>query len=129
MLNTKIMALFLRFTYNPDLDIERGASFHATDYREADITKKELAEILGCNTGDIESVNGMLVYMLNGLCGYELDAETIEEAIEEIEEGDWQFSGIGDPVIFKGVASSDSVEVPDGDLFHPQAILKILGNT
>lgn len=51
------MAYFLRYTENPENDLERQCSYHYDD-----------------------DGNG---YELDGLCAFELKSETLEEAIEE----------------------------------------------
>lgn len=56
----KIMAFFLRFTTNANADLERGVSSHHAN--EATYNEE-----------------------LSGLCGFELESETIQEAIEEVE--------------------------------------------
>jgi hypothetical protein len=94
------MNYFLRFTDNPNSDLERGTSIHASDDGE--------------NT------------ILDGLCGYLLEAESLEEAIEEAKDGQWQFDFVGTPVIFKGKYSQESNLVPDGDLFIPISIEAVL---
>lgn len=89
---------FLRFTDTAEGDLERGTSINASDEGNHEI--------------------------LDGLCGYLLESETIEEAIEEVENGVYQFSFVGRPVIFKGVYSQDSSKVADGDCFNPISIEK-----
>lgn len=63
------MKYFIRFTDTPKFDLERGVSYHLSDV-EAD--GYEYNEHFGCYAQD-----------LGGLCAYELEAETEEEAIEE----------------------------------------------
>jgi hypothetical protein len=89
------MAFFLRYTQTPQLDLEIGVSGHYNDEGE----KEEL----------------------DGLCGFELEAETIEEAIEEAQlhnEGIvYNFKSMGDiAYIFEGKFLDF---VPDGHVFEP----------
>lgn len=91
------MELFLRFTDTANEDIERGTSIHASDDDNHEI--------------------------LNGLCGYALESTNIEDAIDEIKDGLWQFSFVGKAVLFEGVYSQESDNVPDGDLFTPIKII------
>lgn len=87
---------FLRFTDTAKEDLERGTSINASDDNNNEI--------------------------LNGLCGYLLEANNLEDAIKEANEGIYQFSFVGKPVIFKGIYSDDSNKVADGDLFIPISI-------
>ncbi len=99
------MAFFLRFTTDANADLERGVSFHHAN-----------------ETLDNEE--------LSGLCGFELEAETIEEAIEEVESnysslhhggGVYNTAAFGkDWAIFSG-KYLDSV--PDGHVFLASKIV------
>ena len=124
------MAFFVRFTTNAKLDLERGQSFHSTGFKKGEIKKKRLAEMLDCDKGDIEVIDGLYVQLLEGLCGFELEAETLEEAIEEVEEAleepkspFHQYSQLRVVAIFKGELTNS--DVPDGDNFRPVSIEKI----
>lgn len=114
------MEYFLRFTETAKKDLNRGTSIHATGYDKSMCTKKEISELMNCEVSDIKVVGGLYVQVLNGLCGYLLQAETIEEAIEEVSENKYQFEFVGNPVIFKGKYQEN--DVPDGDLFIPLSI-------
>ena len=115
------MKYFLRYTNTANEDLERGTSVNASDLDVNEISKEYAASMFGCDEEMIEEVNECWFQILNGICGYELEAETIEEAIEEasIEK---QFAFVGKPVIFKGRYASDSDYVADGDLFIPISI-------
>lgn len=120
---------FVRFTTNANKDLERGQSFHATDFAKGEIKKSRLAEMMGCEKDDIKIIDKRFVQMLDGLCGFELEAETLEEAIEEVEDSlnihnspFHQYSSIGGFAIFKGKLSSSDFQVPDGDLFIPFSV-------
>lgn len=126
------MAFFVRFTTNAKLDLERGKSFHCTPFSEGEISIEKLAASIDCDEDDIEVVDGLYVQMLEGLCGFKLDAKTLNEAIEETKEGVedkrssfQQYSPqTGSIAIFKGIETD--ADVPDGDNFIPLSIEKIL---
>ena len=120
------MSYFLRFTNTPEADLERGTSLHLSDFRKGEIKKSKLAEMFGCEKSDIVVYEGLLCQSLDGLCGYELEADNLGDAIDEVNEGKFQFADIGKAVIYKGVTSSDTDMIPDGDLFTPISIEKIL---
>lgn len=120
------MAYFLRFTNTAQKDLQRGTSLHFSDLQASAVSKSRAAELFGCETSELKKVNGVWCQVLDGLCGYQLQASTIEEAIEEVEEGGYQFDFVGRPVIFSGKYSQNSDLVPDGDLFHAFSIAKEL---
>lgn len=120
------MAYFLRFTETAQNDLERGTSIHASDLTIESYKKEEAAEILGCDIDSIGEFNGCHCHVLDGICGYTLNAETLEEAVEEVEGKSWQFEFVGKAVIFTGRYSNDSDLIPDGDLFIPYTIEKEL---
>ncbi len=65
----------------------------------------------------------MYAEVIDGLNGYKLDAETLSDAIEEIEEGKYQFDDVGRPVIYVGRYSErGSDQTADGDAFYPVRI-------
>ncbi len=117
---------YLRFTNTAQEDLERGTSLNMSSLKSTDYSKEDAASLFGCEEDDIDEVDGLWVQVLNGLCGYELEAETSEEAIEEFEDrqSEYQFKFVGKPVIFKGVYASDADYVADGDLFTPISIVK-----
>jgi hypothetical protein len=118
------MAYFLRFTDTAKQDLERGTSIHASDLSIDDFSKEQVAEIFECDVDNVGIFDESYCQILDGICGYSLSAETLEEAIEEIEENDYQFKFVGKAVIFKGRYSNDSDLIPDGDLFVPHSIEK-----
>jgi len=112
---------FLRFTNTAKEDLQRATSLHHSGL-DTSFDKQSVADMFGCDVEDVEIVDGLYVQVLNGLCGYMLESETLEEAIEEISDRNYQFSEIGKAVIFEGKYSSDSDFIPDGDLFIPKKI-------
>lgn len=117
------MAYFLRFTNTANQDLERGTSVNWSDYKVGTIKPKKVAELFGCDEDNIGEFEGNYCQVLNGLCGYELEANTLEEAIEEVEDNAYQFSYVGKAVIFSGKYSNDANFVADGDLFIPFKIV------
>lgn len=120
------MAYFLRFTETAQNDLERGTSIHASDLSINDFTPEQAAESFGCDVDSVGEFNGCYCQILDGICGYTLNAETLEEAIEEVEGNSYQFEFVGKAVIFTGRYSNDSDLIPDGDLFVPYSIAKEL---
>ena len=114
------MTYFLRFTETAEADMERNQSVHATD--SASIA--EAVEWHGGDTDDYVIIeSGLVCQKIEGLCGFELDAENLEDAMAEIENGDW---GIYDAdnmswAIFDG-EDADS-DLPDGDTFVAISII------
>ena len=113
------MSYFLRYTDTATEDLERSTSINASDFCGS---IEEAAAMFGCEVDMIELINGSYCQVLNGLCGYELSAESLEDAIEEVNESSKQFAFVGRPVIFSGRYSSDSNYVADGDCFIPYKI-------
>lgn len=117
---------FLRFTETAQNDLERGTSIHASDLSSKDFTAQQAAEIFGCDVDMVGEFNGTHCQILDGICGYMLQAETLEEAIEEVRDNSYQFEFVGSAVIFTGRYSNDSDLIPDGDLFVPWTIEVVL---
>ena len=113
------MSYFLRYTNIANEDLERGTSINASDFQGS---IEDAAEMFGCDVDMIKMINGSYCQVLNGLCGYELSAESLEDAIEEVNESNKQFAFVGRPVIFAGRYSSDSNYVADGECFIPYNI-------
>ena len=117
------MAYFLRFTNTAQHDLDRGTSIHASDLSINDFSTKQAAEIFGCDIDSVGEFNGCYCQILDGICGYLLQSENLDEVIDEIKEKKYQFEFVGNPVIFTGKYSNDSDLVPDGDLFIPTSIV------
>ena len=123
------MPLYLRFTSDPQRDMERGHSLwidpHWTD-EDAERLKEEGKEMAWC-----EEV-GMWGQKHWGLSGHELNAETLEEAAREIQEGTWYKNPArASYAIFRGEdarplrigINPPFVETPEGHDFTPHEIL------
>lgn len=113
---------YLRFTNTATEDLERGTSIHCSDLDVNEITKSDAASMFGCEEDSIGIFNNTWAHILDGLCGYSLDAENLEDAIEEVNERTFQFDFVGRPVIFKGRISQEDNLIPDGDLFIAHSI-------
>ena len=90
-----MISYFLRYTRSPKKDLIKNISYHYSDYKkgtldwleEGESEKEFVAERFGCDVEDIKvDEDGYYVQKLEGLCGFELEAEDLEEAIEEAEE-------------------------------------------
>ena len=79
------MKYFLRYTNTANEDLERGTSINASDLNVNEFAKEDAAVMFGCDEEMIEEVNGCWYQILDGLCGYELESESLEDAIEECE--------------------------------------------
>ena len=88
------MSFFLRFTDNPAGDQERGCSYHYSDFTPGSLIdgfevftfedeRQYIANMFQCDADDITVLEGCYVQQLPGLCAFELEAENIEDAIEE----------------------------------------------
>jgi hypothetical protein len=113
---------FLRFTDDIQADIKRGCSYHSTGIRKEDMKKAQVAEMMDCDKEDIVVLDGYYVQELPGLCAFLIEAEDLEEAIEEVESNDW---GIFDPVT-EGWVLMTGVDVdncPEGVVIRPGKVL------
>ena len=111
------MAFFLRYTDKVQIDMERQTSVHLCDSPEQ---ADEFVEGVGH------------VQILNGLCGFPIEADNEEDAIEEAIETvlykrkRFDANSSGDEFgrhafLFEGKYSGDCI---DGDLFVPARIVK-----
>lgn len=113
------MTYFLRFTETPETDLKRSQSVHATDAGSI----AEAVEWYGGDSEDYVIIDGCLVCQrIDGLCGFELDSDELEDAISEAKAGEW---GIYETeklawAIFEG--DHTGADLPDGDTFTPETI-------
>jgi len=113
------MRLFLRFTETAETDLKRGHSFHHGIPAE---NKKEAAEIVGVDVSRIKKIKGMFCQELEGLCGFELESESLEEALEEIDGWDRYLDiDSNSHAIYEGILCNE--DCPEGDCFIPRKIL------
>lgn len=131
------MAYFLRYTTTANQDLERNASFHASGLSKQDSTLESVASLFGCDIEDVVLLdygmynngvnNGDMCYFhqLEGLCGFELEAETLEEAIVEAKEFSfnevYNSDSMGEIItIFEGEYIDENLE---GCLFDAEKIV------
>jgi hypothetical protein len=126
------MTYFLRYTENAESDLNRNASYHNSDYKAGTIdwlengqTEKEfVASVFDCEVEEIEvAEDGYYVQVLNGLCGFELESENLEDAIEEAKS--FRYNSVYNSVdmtswaIYEGKYNDDC---PEGCLFNATKI-------
>lgn len=134
------MAYFLRFTTDPNGDLERGTSYHLSDFKqgtiyddcgellEGDEEIEKVAEMFGCDASEIEVFeNGTFVQSLGGLCCFELEGDTLDKAVESaknISSGSYSYATHGDMAyIFEGDYCGSC---PEGAVMsNPKLICKI----
>jgi len=130
------MTYFLRFTQTANEDLERNASYHASGIPEEEMSIEDMASMFDCEEEDIILLdygiyfrnieNGNMCYFqrLNGLCGFELESENLEDAIKEAE--NFYFNSVYNTAdmidfsIFEGVYTDDC---PEGIVFDAENIL------
>lgn len=136
------MAYFIRFTHNPNADLERGYSFVGYQLEK---TRDEAFELLAQNQGDFynddfdmaafvdenddriaqDNVTGMWGIRRSGLCGYG-EYETVEAAIADSETLSDQYAGMKYMTIFEGRAVRSEMDgQDDGATFIPTAIVYV----
>lgn len=115
--------LFFRYTDEPEKDIKRGFSFHSCSPECLDKYGRQndlLTIVKNRATGERRVA-------LNGLCCYHLEADTIEEALEEIEEKKYYFTVFdytpetNSWAIIEGTQAEG--QCPDGDICHPKKVI------
>lgn len=120
---------FLRFTNNPQGDLERGYSF--VGYQLFDTRDQAIAEFVELQGDDEEliaqdNITGMWGRRLSGLCGFG-PFDSIEEALDSI--GEYPNYNFGSPaVVFDGKECWDtSIDGRDdeGARFTPTSIVTI----
>jgi hypothetical protein len=115
---------YLRYTSTPQEDYDRGASCHFTPWNTKDATIEEVAEWLEIDEDEIEEkiaiVDDRYILPLNGLCCFALEAETLEDAIQEAQAFENKFDGL--PKTLWIGEDADYDDCPDGDMFHPWAV-------
>jgi len=89
----QIMALILRYTENAVQDLKHGYSYHQiqplsiyealVDLHDGLSALEVASKLLDIDVDELEVKNGIILQALSGLCGFELDSENIEDAIEE----------------------------------------------
>lgn len=112
----KANTFFFRFTSDARADILRGHSFWA-----------EVEPFEGSTHGE-GSLGGYHVAKLSGLSGYELGANTLEEAIAEIQARDfaWADKNAENWAVFAGVLSKTQ-DTPEACTFIATAVAFVKG--
>jgi hypothetical protein len=127
--------LFIRSTNDAEKDLQGGYSYHQSDYKAGTIDFLEegqteiefVASIFHCDIDDIEiAEDEYYVQVLEGLCGYALESDNLDDAIEEIDNmilEKMQGINVDNIHIFEGreIFSNNVVE---GTLFIATRILK-----
>lgn len=117
------MNLFLRFTETPEEDMNRNTSIHITDASSID----EAVEMYGGEAEDYVITEMGVGQIIDGLCGFILDAENLEDALKEIDERYSnpmsQYNTVSNPsfAIYEGEYADG--DVPDGTAFYAQKII------
>lgn len=114
---------FLRFTEDPETDIVRGTSLHLSDLQSLEEAKEYYPDLEFIEV----KIHGVdyIAQLIDGLCCYALEAETIEQAKEEAKNyfDSCPNAGITEtrkPYIFEGEWVENTNDLcPDGDLFEP----------
>jgi len=128
------MKYFIRYTENANQDFERKCSYHNSDYKVGDVAKwneedersevEILAEKWGCEVDEVVVLNGYYSQELSGLCAFELDAETEEEAIEEAQEHNFNaVYNTEDFTTYAVFAGRFIADCPEGCVFIPTKII------
>lgn len=136
------MSYFIRFTHNPQADLERGYSFIGY---QLETTREEAFETMAQNEGDYyaedfdmeayielnedriaqDNVTSMWGIRRSGLCGYG-EYETIEEALADYSNLSNQYRDMKYMAIYEGFAVRSSLDgQDDGIAFKPESIVYI----
>ena len=129
------MTYFLRYTENANADLERNESLHASGLNEKDCSIEDVAAMFDCDVDEIELLanglysngieNGAMCFfqVIDGLCGFELEGERLEEAIKEAE--NFRYNSVYNSedmnswCIYEGKYNDDC---PEGCLFNASKI-------
>jgi hypothetical protein len=131
---------FIRHTENPEKDLERKTSIHCSPYTLKDVEAYGEEEVKGwIEEGvrgepvlEIKYIEEFGVYcaILEGLCGFECESETEEDAIKEAIEHEKNvdrsnFSGntLQKAHVFKGTYICSSL-FDEGCIFSPEKLIK-----
>ena len=130
------MAYFLRFTETANEDLERNESYHASGLSKDEVTVEQVAEMFDCGEDCVillddgiysnNKENGDLCYFqrLDGLCGFQLEADTLEDAIIEAESFNYNSIYNTDDMVNFSIFEGDYItDCPEGDVFDAKKIL------
>lgn len=138
------MAYFIRFVgsdANAQADLERGYSFREYQFfmSDEDARESDFVEYYGVDADTIESfevssgepfgfdagVTTLYGFALDGLCGFQSDAETLEEAIEEAKTRSYNGGYWPWVAVYTGRYCGQA-DGGDGDLFVPQTLEMVI---
>tara|TARA_R110000822_G_scaffold128195_38_gene264008 strand:- start:1469 stop:1954 length:486 start_codon:yes stop_codon:yes gene_type:complete len=135
------LSFILRYTSNPRRDMDNGHSYHqlqdilhydglekyvnGTDIYDGLSAIEIAAHVLDLDVADLEVIDGMLVQKFDGLFGFELESETLEDAIGEAHDfrhnDVYNSKSMSDMIsIFVGMILSVEAE---GVIFDPKKIV------
>jgi hypothetical protein len=120
-------AYFLRFTKDADRDMQNGRSlWFVYDDEEVERMKAGGKELIFVEDA---GESGEWATFHNGLCGHGLEAETLEEAIEEAKTRVGNFGNIRTDswAIFEGDYVDD--DIMEGDAFKPRKVVYVSKST
>ena len=114
---------YIRYSDNIKKDIRKGYSMHYTDFDKKDFkTAKELAEAL-----DIEDPETVIfnkdsktwVQKLPGLCAFELEADNLEDAIEEAKQFEYNSVYNSEDMPFWHILEGEYIDdCPEGEVIE-----------
>ena len=87
LIRQRDMRFYIRYSEEIEKDVERGYSFHYTGMDKS-FSEEDIESATGLAFDELEYNEEAKQYVqpLAGLCAFELEAETVEEAIEEAKE-------------------------------------------
>ena len=118
------MALYLRYTENPTDDLARNTSYHDLGFYQG-----EDAEIDAGHEGkpNVEVFDGRYAEVIGGLCGYLMQAETLEDAIAEVKANPGNFPYVSPETstwaVYEGTDPQINNTFGDGDIFRASRLL------
>jgi hypothetical protein len=134
------MAYFIRSVgsqKNAHADLERGYSFREYQFfvSEDDARESDFVEYYGIDPDTIESfdvssgepfgfradVTTLSGFALDGLCGFQSDAETLDDAIEDAKSRSYAGGGWPCVAVYTGRYCGQT-DGGDGDMFIPQSL-------
>jgi len=123
------MNLYLRFTTDHEDDAQRGTSYHDIGFYKGEDVEIDARYAAGRdeNGKEIILMDDRYISVIGGLCGYLMEAETLEDAIEEAKAGNYPYGSIGFDawVIFEGEDPRIQNVFGDGDIFRPIRVLHV----
>ena len=120
------MELYLRYTENPTEDLARNTSYHDLGFYQGEDSEIDAEYSQKAN---VEVLDGRYVEVIGGLCGYLLEAETVEDAITEVKQHPVNFPYVSPETstwgIYEGYDPHINNTFGDGDIFRATALLHV----